>query len=74
MTTAQIIAAARRKLPYTSEFDHDVIRVPVSNTDIETNLLQPDAPTTYEKPFYEVEFKKLYIKSIAIGWEFVKIY
>ena len=74
MTTAQIIEAARKKLPYTSEFDHDIIRVPVKNTDIETSLLQPAAVAGYEKPFYEVEFKKQYIKSIAVGWEFVKIY
>jgi len=74
MTTAQIIDAARKKLPYTSEFDHDIIRVPVKNTDIETGLLQPAAIADYKKPFYEVEFKKQYIKNIAVGWEFVKIY
>lgn len=74
MTTAQIVEAARKKLPYTSEFEHEVIRIPVRNTNLETNLLQPDVPTAYKKPFYEVEFKKQYISKIAIGWEFVKIY
>ena len=77
MTAAQIIEAARRMLPYTSEFDHDVIRVPVSNKhrlEIETSLLQTDDPTIFDKRFYEVEFRKQYIKEVAIGWEFVNIF
>jgi len=77
MTTAQIIEAAQQMLPYTSEFDHDVIRVPVSTIhrfEIETSLLQPDESMIIQKRFYEVEFRKQYIKGVAIGWEFVKIY
>jgi hypothetical protein len=77
MTTAQIIEAARQMLPYTSEFDHDVIRVPVSTKhrfEIETSLLQPDDAVAFHKRFYEVEFRKQYIKNVAIGWEFVNIY
>ena len=74
MTAVQIIEAARQKLPYLSEFEHEVIRVPVSNTDTAASQLSTGVFTTYEKPFYEVEFKKQYIKNIAIGWEFVKIY
>ncbi len=77
MTTAQIIAAAREMLPYTSEFDHDVIRVPVSikhRFEIETSFLQPDDSIAFHKRFCEVEFRKQYIRDVAIGWEFVKIY
>jgi hypothetical protein len=77
MTTAQIIEAAREMLPYTSEFDHDVIRVPVSTRhrfEIETSLLQSDDALVLHKRFYEVEFRKQYIRGIAIGWEFVKVY
>ena len=77
MTTTQIIEAAREMLPYTSEFDHDVIRVPVSikrRFEIETRLLQQDDSIAFHKRFYEIEFRKQYIKSVAIGWEFVKIY
>ena len=77
MTNAQIIEAAREMLPYTSEFDHDVIRVPVSTShrfEIETSLLQSDDIIAFHKRFYEVEFRKQYIKGVAIGWEFVKIY
>lgn len=74
MTAVQIIEAARRKLPYLAEFEHDVIRVPVSDKDIASSLLQNDEYSTYENHFYEVEFRKEYIKSVAVGWEFVKIY
>jgi len=77
MTKIQIIEAARQMLPYTAEFDHDVIRVPVRNKypfQIELSLQQPDNDTTFHKSFYEVEFKKQYVKNVAIGWEFVNIY
>jgi hypothetical protein len=77
MTTAQIIEVAREMLPYTSEFDHDVIRVPVSikhRFEIETSLLQSDDAIAFYKRFYEVEFRKQYIRGVAIGWEFVKVY
>jgi len=77
MIAVQIIEVARQMLPYTSEFDHDVIRVPVSNKHLletEASLLQPDDSITFDKRFYEVEFRKQYIKEVAIGWEFVNIY
>ena len=77
MTAAQIIEVALQMLPYTSEFDHDVIRVPVSNNyhfELETSLLFIDDADAFDRPFYEVEFRKQYIKGVAIGWEFVNIY
>ncbi len=76
MTAVQIIEAARELLPFTSEFEHDVIRIPVKNKypfDVESNLQQYTS-TALDKSFYEVEFKKLYIKNVAVGWEFTKIY
>ena len=76
MTAVQIIEAARALLPFTSEFEHDVIRIPVKNKypfDVESNL-QQNTSTALDKSFYEVEFKKLYINNIAVGWEFIKIY
>lgn len=77
MTAAQIIEVAQQMLPYTSEFDHDVIRVPVINKHrfgIETSLQQPDNSIALDKRFYEVEFRKQYIGNVAIGWNFVNIY
>jgi hypothetical protein len=76
MTAVQIIEAARNMLPYTSEFEHDIIRIPVRNKhSFDTGACLPsNASIAPDKSFYEVEFKKLYIKNIAVGWEFVKIY
>ncbi|TKK69334.1 hypothetical protein FC093_08440 [Ilyomonas limi] len=76
MTTVQIMEAARDMLPYTSEFKHDIIRIPVRSThsfDAES-CLPSNALIVPDKSFYEVEFRKLYIKNIAGDWEFVKIY
>jgi hypothetical protein len=77
MTTIQIIETAREMLPYTSEFEHNVIRVPVGNPkpyDTDATGLPLNYRILAGKPFYEVEFRKQYIKNIAIGWEFVNIY
>ena len=76
MTNTQIIETEWDLLPYTSEFEHDVIRMPVRNknpADIEP-LLRGSKNITGTRPFYEVEFRKQYIKSVAVGWEFVSIY
>ena len=56
MTTAQIIEVAQQMLPYTSEFDHDVIRVPVSSKhllQIEAGLQKLNDSFTFNRRFYE---------------------
>ena len=71
MVLCEIIEKAREQLPFTSDFESDRIRVIVIkdlNIDLESQL---DAPIGYDKPCYEVDFRKQYVNGIIIGWEFV---
>lgn len=73
MNLEKIIEKAREQLPFTSDFENDRIRVVVMkdfDIDFESQL---DAPTQYDDPCYEVEFRKEYVDGIIIGWEFVAL-
>jgi hypothetical protein len=74
MGLEEIIEKAREQLPLTSEFENDIIRVLVNNWQIDFDISsQLDAPTEYDKPYHEVEFRKQYVDGIVIGWEFVAL-
>lgn len=74
MGLEEIIKKAKEQLPFANGYKNDRIRVPVLDSEIDPTmdgLL--DAPTEYDKSCHIVEFRKQYVNSIIIGWEFVAL-
>lgn len=73
MTLKEITTKAGKLLPRFDEYENTVIRILVENPEILSPLLseQLDMPTSFDRPFYEVEFRKRIKNKKFVGWELV---